>query len=70
MLSYIQQFIWVNSPNIVSSFADTLHREKKKYTDFDLDLKKAQNLVNDVYLNGFVANDLKIDSIKNLIEVL
>ena len=60
ILSYIQQFIWMNTPNIPDNLMNTINTETKEYVNFDIKIDNIQNLGNDVYLSGFIANDINV----------
>lgn len=62
-LSFVQEYIWVNAPNIIKSFTSSVEHEKDEYTSFDLSVSKVKNVVDDVFLNGIVAKDIEVKKI-------
>lgn len=62
-LSCIQENIWKKSPTLLSILEGSYKEETNKYATFDIQIDKIQNVYEDIYVNGFISNDLMIKDI-------
>lgn len=66
LLSFVQECIWVSAPNIFKSFSHSVENETENYTSFDINIKKIENITNDVYMNGIVSKNMHIKQISGI----
>lgn len=59
VLTIVQELIWITPKNIVRGVMDNSQAAEGEYVSYDITLAKAQNVYNDIYMNGIAASKIK-----------